>query len=80
MASVCPRNWQGCWLLCDEFGTLLKIESSAKGELRQMFGMVLQDTWLFHGTIRDYTSSVDCTQGYRYIDDTGNIFYIKFPL
>ncbi|HCR83416.1 ABC transporter ATP-binding protein [Muricomes intestini] len=24
-----------------------------RGELRQMFGMVLQDTWLFHGTIRD---------------------------
>ena len=24
-----------------------------RGELRQMFGMVLQDTWLFHGSIRD---------------------------
>ena len=24
-----------------------------RSELRQMFGMVLQDTWLFHGTIRD---------------------------
>jgi ATP-binding cassette subfamily B protein len=24
-----------------------------RGELRQMFGMVLQDTWLFHGTLRD---------------------------
>jgi len=24
-----------------------------RGELRRMFGMVLQDTWLFHGTLRD---------------------------
>nr|WP_243835003.1 ABC transporter ATP-binding protein [Alicyclobacillus sacchari] len=24
-----------------------------RGHLRSMFGMVLQDTWLFHGTIRD---------------------------
>ncbi|MCR4402650.1 MAG: ABC transporter ATP-binding protein/permease [Firmicutes bacterium] len=24
-----------------------------RGELRKLFGMVLQDTWLFHGTIRD---------------------------
>lgn len=24
-----------------------------RGELRRMFGMVLQDTWLFHGTIRE---------------------------
>lgn len=24
-----------------------------RDELREMFGMVLQDTWLFHGTIRD---------------------------
>jgi ATP-binding cassette subfamily B protein len=24
-----------------------------RGGLRRMFGMVLQDTWLFHGTIRD---------------------------
>jgi len=24
-----------------------------RGELRGLFGMVLQDTWLFHGTIRD---------------------------
>jgi len=24
-----------------------------RGDLRQMFGMVLQDTWLFHGTLRD---------------------------
>jgi ATP-binding cassette, subfamily B, multidrug efflux pump len=24
-----------------------------RGELRRTFGMVLQDTWLFHGTIRD---------------------------
>ncbi len=24
-----------------------------RGELRQMFGMVLQDTWLYHGSIKD---------------------------
>lgn len=24
-----------------------------RSELREMFGMVLQDTWLFHGTISD---------------------------
>jgi len=24
-----------------------------RGDLRQMFGMVLQDTWLFHGTLHD---------------------------
>jgi ATP-binding cassette, subfamily B, multidrug efflux pump len=24
-----------------------------RGDLRRMFGMVLQDTWLFHGTLRD---------------------------
>ena len=24
-----------------------------RGDLHQMFGMVLQDTWLFHGTLRD---------------------------
>lgn len=24
-----------------------------RGDLRRMFGMVLQDTWLFHGTMRD---------------------------
>ena len=24
-----------------------------RGELRQMFGMVLQDTWLFHGSIKE---------------------------
>jgi ATP-binding cassette subfamily B protein len=29
------------------------IRDFSRGELRQMFGMVLQDTWLFHGTIRD---------------------------
>ena len=27
-----------------------------RGELRKMFGMVLQDTWLFHGTIRENLS------------------------
>ncbi len=29
------------------------IKDFNRSELRQMFGMVLQDTWLFHGSIRD---------------------------
>lgn len=29
------------------------ITQLTRGDLRCMFGMVLQDTWLFHGTIRD---------------------------
>jgi len=29
------------------------IRDMKRADLRQMFGMVLQDTWLFHGTIRD---------------------------
>jgi len=29
------------------------IREFPRGELRRMFGMVLQDTWLFNGTIRD---------------------------
>jgi len=29
------------------------IRELARGHLRSIFGMVLQDTWLFHGTIRD---------------------------
>jgi ATP-binding cassette subfamily B protein len=29
------------------------IRSLPRGELRRMFGMVLQDTWLFNGTIRE---------------------------
>ena len=29
------------------------IRDMKRGELRSMFGMVLQDTWLFHGTIYD---------------------------
>ncbi|MGO9413431.1 MAG: ABC transporter ATP-binding protein [Spirochaetia bacterium] len=29
------------------------IRSVARGNLRRTFGMVLQDTWLFHGTIRE---------------------------
>ena len=29
------------------------IKDFKRGELRKMFGMVLQDTWLFGGTIRD---------------------------
>jgi ATP-binding cassette subfamily B protein len=29
------------------------ITTFARGDLRRIFGMVLQDTWLFHGTIRE---------------------------
>lgn len=29
------------------------IRTIKRGSLRRMFGMVLQDTWLFHGTIKD---------------------------
>jgi len=29
------------------------ITALRRGDLRRMFGMVLQDTWLFHGTLRD---------------------------
>jgi ATP-binding cassette, subfamily B, multidrug efflux pump len=29
------------------------ITTFARGDLRRLFGMVLQDTWLFHGTIRE---------------------------
>ncbi len=29
------------------------ITQLTRGDLRCMFGMVLQDTWLFHGTLRD---------------------------
>ncbi len=31
----------------------IDITQLKRGDLRRMFGMVLQDTWLFHGTIRD---------------------------
>ncbi len=31
----------------------IDIRDLKRGELRKMFGMVLQDTWLFNGTIRD---------------------------
>ena len=31
----------------------IDIAQLKRGELRRTFGMVLQDTWLFHGTIRD---------------------------
>jgi ATP-binding cassette, subfamily B, multidrug efflux pump len=31
----------------------IDIRSFRRGDLRRMFGMVLQDTWLFEGTIRD---------------------------
>ncbi len=31
----------------------IDIRDLPRGELRRMFGMVLQDTWLFNGTIRD---------------------------
>ena len=29
------------------------IRQMRRGDLRRLFGMVMQDTWLFHGTIRD---------------------------
>ena len=29
------------------------IKDFKRGELRKMFGMVLQDTWLFWGTVKD---------------------------
>jgi ATP-binding cassette, subfamily B, multidrug efflux pump len=32
------------------------IREMKRADLRKMFGMVLQDTWLFHGTIRDNIS------------------------
>jgi ATP-binding cassette subfamily B protein len=31
----------------------VNIQDMRRGDLRRMFGMVLQDTWLFNGTIRD---------------------------
>ncbi|MFA6017380.1 MAG: ABC transporter ATP-binding protein [Patescibacteria group bacterium] len=31
----------------------IDITKLKRGDLRKMFGMVLQDTWLFHGTLRD---------------------------
>lgn len=31
----------------------IDITKLKRGDLRRMFGMVLQDTWLFHGTLRD---------------------------
>jgi ATP-binding cassette subfamily B protein len=31
----------------------IDVRDLRRGNLRRMFGMVLQDTWLFHGTIRD---------------------------
>lgn len=31
----------------------IDITKLRRGDLRRMFGMVLQDTWLFHGTLRD---------------------------
>ncbi len=31
----------------------LDIREMTRGDLRKIFGMVLQDTWLFHGTIRE---------------------------
>jgi ATP-binding cassette subfamily B protein len=40
------------------------IRQLKRGELRRTFGMVLQDTWLFEGTIRDNIAygSVDATE------------------
>ncbi len=29
------------------------IKKFDRGKLRQVFGMVLQDTWLFNGTVKD---------------------------
>ena len=38
-------------------GTILvdghNVKDFKRGDLRQMFGMVLQDTWLFNGTVKD---------------------------
>lgn len=31
----------------------MDIRDMKRGDLRNLFGMVMQDTWLFHGTIRD---------------------------
>jgi len=31
----------------------VNIKEFSRGNLRKMFGMVLQDTWIFHGSIRD---------------------------
>lgn len=31
----------------------VSIKEMSRGQLRKMFGMVLQDTWLFHGSIKD---------------------------
>ena len=33
--------------------TVADIKDLRRGDLRTLFGMVLQDTWLFNGTIRD---------------------------
>jgi ATP-binding cassette subfamily B protein len=48
------------------------IRQMLRGELRRMFGMVLQDTWLFNGTIRDniaygreHASEADVVQAAR---------------
>ncbi len=40
---------QGGRILVDD----VDITKLKRGALRRMFGMVLQDTWLFHGTLRD---------------------------
>ena len=41
------------------------IRDMARGDLRSLFGMVLQDTWLFNGTIRDNIAygRMDATEG-----------------
>ncbi len=36
-------------ILVDDYN----VKDFDRGELRQMFGMVLQDTWLFNGTVKD---------------------------
>ena len=38
-----------CNILVDGYN----VKDFDRGELRQMFGMVLQDTWLFNGTVKD---------------------------
>lgn len=46
-----PR--QGKILLGEENGTVLDSKSLTRANVRGMFGMVLQDTWIFHGTVRE---------------------------
>ena len=36
------------------------IKEFNRQELRSLFGMVLQDTWLFNGTIKDKIIGIEC--------------------